>query len=87
MFSLSRNYQKIPSFIADLSGILEQILFLILSIVNFFERQTIDIKLIKNMIKFKGNKNYNIEHLINVFQRNNINNTFTHIINKQNLNI
>ncbi len=87
MFSLSRNYQKIPSFIADLTGILEQILFLILSMVNFFERQTIDIKLIKNMIKFKGNKNYNIEYLINVFQRNNINNTFNHIINKQNLNI
>ncbi len=85
MFSLSRSYQKIPSLIADLSGILEQILFLILLIVNFFERKCIDIKLIKKMIKFKGNKNYNIEYLIDVFNRNIVNNKLYEIINKQDM--
>ena len=87
MFSLSRNYQKIPTLIAEISGILEQILFLTLLIVNFFERKFIDIKLIKKMIKFKGNKNYNIDYLIETFNSNIINNKLYEIINKQDMNI
>ena len=87
MFSLSRSYQKIPSLIADLSGILEQILFLILVIVNFFERKCIDIKLMKKMIKYKGNKYYNIEYLIDIFNRNHVNNKLYEIINKQDMDI
>ena len=87
MFSLSRSYQKIPSLIADLSGILEQILFLILVIVNFFERKCIDIKLMKKMIKYKGNKYYNIEYLIDIFNKNHVNNKLYEIINKQDMDI
>ena len=71
MFTLSRSYQKLPSFIADLSGILEQFLSLMLFIVNIFERQAIDNKLIRKMIKFKGSKNCNVNYLLNVFESNN----------------
>ena len=71
MFTLSRSYQKLPSFIADLSGILEQVLSLMLFIVNIFERQAIDNKLIRKMIKFKGSKNCNVDYLLNVFESNN----------------
>ena len=74
MFTLSRTYQKLPSFIADLSGILEQILALVLLCINIIERQAIDNKLIRKMIKFKGNKNCNVNYLIKVFNRENNNN-------------
>ena len=51
MFALSRSYQKLPSFVADLSGILEEVLGIILLTVNILERQAIDNKLIKKMMK------------------------------------
>ena len=71
MFTLSRSYQKLPSFIADVSGILEEFLSLMLLIVNIFERQAIDNKLIKKMITFKGSKNNNVDYLLKVFKSNN----------------
>ena len=70
MFTLSRTYQKLPSFIADLSGILDEVLALILLLVNILERQAIDNKLIKKMIKFKGSKNCDVDYLLNVFNDN-----------------
>ena len=70
MFTLSRIYQKLPSFIADLSGILDEVLALILLLVNILERQAIDNKLIKKMIKFKGSKNCDVDYLLNVFNDN-----------------
>ena len=67
MFALSRTYQKLPSFIADVSGILEEVLLILLLTVNILERQAIDNKLIKKMLKFKGCKNYDVKYLLNLF--------------------
>ena len=39
------------------------------------------------MIKFKENKNYNIDYLIEIFNSNIINNKLYEIINKQDMNI
>ena len=67
MFALSRTYQKLPSFIADVSAILEEVLLILLLTVNILERQAIDNKLIKKMLKFKGCKNYDVKYLLNLF--------------------
>jgi len=85
MFTLSRTYQKLPSFIADLSGILDEVLALILLLVNILERQAIDNKLIKKMIKFKGSKNCDVDYLLNVFNNYNNNNSskIMNIINSE----
>ena len=88
MFSLTRIYQKLPSFIAELSGILEEILLLLLLITNILERQAIDNKLIKKMLKFKGCKNYDVKYLLNIFNNENHRKSkVMEIINKPKMNI
>jgi hypothetical protein len=53
---LRRSYEKLPLFIADLTGILEDILIFLLLTVNVVERIAIDHKLISKMLKFNGSK-------------------------------
>ena len=47
------------------------ILFEILSLLNFVERKAVDHKLIEKMLKFRGSKYYDIDYLINVFNKDN----------------
>ena len=53
IIQLSRVYQKFPSFIADLTGILEEILVLATLMINFFEKKIMDKKLINKILTFK----------------------------------
>ena len=69
ILSLDRSYQKFPSFVADLTGILEDILLLILVLITIMERQAIDNKLIHKMLKIKGSKSYDVNYFLNVFKR------------------
>ena len=71
--TLKRRYQKIPEFIASLSGLLSFLLVCNVVIANLIQRKIIDQILIHKMIKFNGNKLYNIQYLIKKF--NNLNNT------------
>ena len=84
---LRRSYEKLPLFIADLTGILEDILIFLLLTVNVVERIAIDHKLISKMLKFSGSKYYDIDYLINTFHKDNINSNVMKIINKENLDI
>jgi hypothetical protein len=85
IFQLSRIYQKFPSFIADLCGILEEIMVITLIIVNIIERKLVDEKLVNRMLKFKGSKYYNVNHLINLFNSDKNSNNIMKIIKKPNL--
>ncbi len=88
MFSLTRIYQKLPSFIAELSGILEEVLLFLLLMVNILERQAINNKLIKKMLKFKGCKNYDVKYLIDIFNNDyHKKSKVMEIINKPKMNI
>jgi len=87
IIELKRSYEKLPIFIADLTGILEDILIFLLITVNIIERIAIDHKLISKMLKFKGSKYYDIDYLIKSFNKEKINSTVMKIINKQNLDI
>ena len=82
-----RNYRKLPTFIADLQGIIEEILLFIFLIVNYIEIICVDKKLIQNMLKYKGSKYYDIEYLTNVFKKNRLNLNITSLIEKDELNI
>ena len=87
IIELKRSYEKLPLFIADLTGILEDILIFLLIVVNMIERIAIDHKLISKMLKFKGSKYYDIDYLTHTFGKENINTNIMKIINKQHLDI
>ena len=72
IIQVNRQYQKFPSFLADLTSLLEEILVLMLLFVNFVERKAVDHKLINKMLKFRGSKYYDIDYLINVFNKDKI---------------
>jgi len=87
IIELRRSYEKLPLFIADLTGILEDILIFLLIVVNMIERIAIDHKLISKMLKFRGSKYYDIDYLTKTFNKENINSNIMKIINKQHLDI
>ena len=65
--TLKRRYQKIPEFVASLSGLLSFFFVCNIVLANLIERKVIDQILIHKMLKFKGNNFYNIQYLINKF--------------------
>ena len=82
-FILNRSYQKLPSFIADLAGILEELLLFIIFVINVIERQVIENKLIHKMLKMKGSKNHDVEYFLSIFKKNiNNHNNILNLINK-----
>ena len=64
---LKRVYEKIPEFVANISGILSFICVIMVITANLIERKAIDQKLIHKMLKFKGNKNINVDYFIQKF--------------------
>ena len=87
VIQLSRTYEKLPSFIADLSGILEEILIITLFLVNIIERQAIDNKLIHTMLKYKGSKHFDIDYFVSLYKKNKIDSNVMEIIKKPELTI
>ena len=81
---LDRQYQKLPNFAAELSGMIEQCFVVILFIVNIIQQQAVENKIIHKMLKMKGSKNYNIDYLLSVFNRDKINNSLNNLINEKN---
>ncbi len=71
--TLKRKYQKLPEFVASLSGLLYFLLLVMLVCSNLIEKKAINQKLIHKMLKFKGNKNININYLIDKFKKSNVN--------------
>ena len=76
---LDRQYQKLPNFAAELSGMIEECFVIILFIVNIIQGQALENKMIHKMLKMKGSKNYNIDYLLTVFNRNKINNSLNNL--------
>ena len=66
--TLKRKYQKLPEFVASLSGLLSFLLVFIFVCCNLIERKAINQELIHRMLKFRGNKNININYLIDRFK-------------------
>ncbi len=67
ILQMERKYQKFPSFIADISSILEELFVIFIIIVGFFERRGIEHRLIREMFKYKGSKKYDYDYFKKVF--------------------
>ena len=70
VITLKRKYQKIPEFIASLSGLLSFLLAVNIVISNLIQRKVIDQLLIHKLIRYKGNTYFNIPYLISKFNFN-----------------
>ena len=82
-----RSYQKIPSFIADVSSIIEELLTLIIILVDYCEKILMDKNLIQKSFKFKGSKYYDMEYLTSNFKKDKINLNIMTLITKHKLDI
>ena len=71
VIQVSRKYQKFPSFIAELSSLLQEILVFMFIVVNYVERKAVDHKLIKRMLKYKGSEFYDVNYLLKTFNKAN----------------
>ena len=58
-----RIYQKLPSFLAHVSGLIELIYLISFFIVRFLDKILIDKIIINKMFKFRGNNNFNFDYL------------------------
>ena len=58
-----RIYQKLPNFLAQISGLIEFSYLISFIIVKFLDKNLIDKIIIKKMFKYRGNKNYNFDYL------------------------
>ena len=76
-----RKYQKLSVFIAEVTGILEEIFLILSFILSIIERQAIAHKLVKNMLKIKGSKNFEVEYFLSVFKRVKINEKVKKLLN------
>ena len=68
LVQLKRIYEKLPQFVASISGILGFICLVLLVIANLIERKAINQKLIHRMLKFRGNKNIDINYFTQKFK-------------------
>ena len=64
---LKRVYQKLPEFVASISGILGFVCLIMVLIANLIEMKAIDQKLIHRMLKFRGNKNIDVNYFAQKF--------------------
>ena len=58
-----RIYQKLPNFLAQISGLIEFSYLISFIIVRFLDKNLIDKIIIKKMFKYRGNNNYNFDYL------------------------
>ncbi len=58
-----RIYQKLPSFLAHVSGLIELTYLISFFIVRFLDKILIDKIIINKMFKFRGNNNFNFDYL------------------------
>ena len=67
ILQLKRTYEKLPEFAANISGIISFIFFVMILIANIIEIKIIDQKLIHKMLKFRGNKNIDVNYFVEKF--------------------
>ncbi len=82
VYDLNRSYQKIPEFAANISGLLGFVFFVLIIIANYIERKAVDQKLIRKMLKFRGNKSIEVDYFIEKFSKN-LNVNFSNLIHKK----
>jgi len=72
-----RTYQKITSYIADMTGILSQLLIVLLFLVVYVNHIGARQKIMHRLMKFKGNKHFDRDLVLKIFE-DKIQNILTH---------
>ena len=70
ILQLKRIYEKISEFAANISGVISFTFFIMILLANIIEIKIIDQKLIHKMLKFRGNKNIDVNYFIEKFNHN-----------------
>jgi hypothetical protein len=68
-FIVSRIYQKFPDLLANITGILSQVLFLFMLILSFSNKHSALKKIVSKVLKFEGTKSFDINYLREVFKK------------------
>jgi hypothetical protein len=68
-YIVQRTYQKIPEFLANMSGIISQVLFLLMFTITYTNRKSAENKIMADVMKYKGKQNFDINYLTEVFPR------------------
>jgi len=83
VYDLKRSYEKIPQFAANIAGLLNFVFFILIIIANYIERKAVDQKIIRKMLKFRGNKNIEVDYFVDKFSKN-LKLEFSNMIDKKN---
>jgi hypothetical protein len=59
---LQRVYQKLPSFFADMSGILSQAILILLILIPYVNEKKAEQKIMNKVMRYKGNENFNADY-------------------------
>jgi hypothetical protein len=71
-YIVNRSYQKVTAFLAEMSGLLSQILFILLVVLNFINRKFSENKIMSQVLKYKGKKDYDLKYLSEIFSNDKI---------------
>ena len=82
VYDLNRSYQKIPEFAANISGLLGFVFFVLIIMANYIERKAVDQKIIRKMLKFRGNKSIEVDYFVEKFSKN-LKINFTDMVDKK----
>lgn len=66
-YIVNRTYQKITAFLAEMSGLISQILIVLIVILGFINKKFSENKIMAQVLKYKGKKNYDIKYLSEIF--------------------
>ena len=64
---VTRTYQKITDFLANMTGILSQIILVLIFVIGYANDKRAQESIMHNVMKFKGKKNYDVHKLIDLF--------------------
>jgi hypothetical protein len=63
-----RTYQKLTDFLANMTGILSQIILIIYVIMNYLNEKAARQKIMRKIMKFKSQKNYHVDKILTLFK-------------------
>jgi hypothetical protein len=67
-FYYERTYQKLTDFLANMTGILSQIILIIFVIMNYLNEKAARQKVMRKIMKFKGGGNFHVDKILSLFK-------------------
>jgi hypothetical protein len=68
-YIVNRSYQKITDYLANMSGLISQVLFILMFTINFANRKFAENKIMSKVLKYKGKKDWDVKYLSEIFSK------------------